>query len=282
MAKLYKIKSYQVELEKQFKSIIDSVNNHDLSESSMDDIMQKVAEQFLGATYQAGLLENFKKEKLFISFKKFDCVLFVETVLAITRNITLNDREYKTFTKHLQDQRYINGFINGYCSRLHYFSDWINNNQKREIIKNITEKLGGIKFNKKLDFMSKNRKNYPKLATNKINYKYILERENKINKTILQYIPSNKVKRIYSQLKSGDIIGIATNIDGLDVTHMGLIYQTIEGNIGLIHASPAGQVTIARDLKNYIINVKNSVGIIVARPVDIRLKTVESNYKEST
>ncbi|XHU96133.1 MAG: DUF1460 domain-containing protein [cyanobacterium endosymbiont of Rhopalodia gibba] len=272
IAQLYKRKFYQLELEKQFKSIVNSVNNHDSSKLSMGKIMQKIAEQFLGSTYKAGLLETFEKEQLFISFNKFDCVLFVETVLAITRNITLNDRGYQTFTKHLQEQRYINGFMNDYCSRLHYFSDWINDNQKRGNVKNITAELGGIKFDKKLYFMSQNKILYPKLATNKNNYECIVERENKINKIVLTYIPNNKVKQIYSQLNPGDIISVATNIDGLDVTHTGLIYQTIEGNISFIHASPAGQVTLAKDLQSYVINVKNSVGIIVARPVDIRLK----------
>ncbi|BBA80104.1 hypothetical protein RGRSB_1709 [cyanobacterium endosymbiont of Rhopalodia gibberula] len=276
IAQLYKRKFYEIELEKQFKSIVDSVNNHDSSKLSMGEIMQKVAKQFLGATYKAGLLETFEKEQLFISFKEFDCVLFVETVLAITRSITLNNSRYKTFTKHLQEQRYINGFINGYCSRLHYFSDWINDNQKRGIVKNITAELGGIKFNKKLYFMSKNRTLYAKLTTNKINYECIVKRENEINNIVLKYIPNDKVEQIYYKLKPGDIISVATNIDGLDVTHTGLIYQAIERNISFIHASPAGQVTIARDLQNYVINVKNSVGIIVTRPVDIRLNTKKS------
>lgn len=277
--KLYKKKFDQVELENQFRNIVDSVNHHDLSKLSIGKIMQKVARQFLGSTYEAGLLETFEKEQLFISFKKFDCVLFVETVLAITRNMTLNDRGYRTFTKHLQEQRYINGFIDGYCSRLHYFSDWINDNQKRGSVKNITAELGGIKFDKKIDFMSQNKIYYPKLVTNKNNYQCIVEREKKINKRVLTYITNYKVKQIYSQLKPGDIISVATNIDGLDVTHTGLIYKTREGNIGFIHASPAGKVTLAKDLQNYVINVKNSVGIIVARPVDIRLKTKKNDYK---
>ncbi|BAP18057.1 N-acetylmuramoyl-L-alanine amidase-like domain-containing protein [cyanobacterium endosymbiont of Epithemia turgida] len=279
MAQLYKRKFDKVELENQFKSIVNSVNNHDLSKLSIGKIMQKVAKQFLGSTYEAGLLEKFEKEQLFVSFKKFDCVLFVETVLAITRNITINDREYRNFTKHLQEQRYINGFIDGYCSRLHYFSDWINDNQKRGSVKNITTELGGIKFDKKIYFMSQNKILYPKLVTNQNNYKCIVEREKKINKIVLTYIPNYKVKQIYSKLKPGDIISVATNIDGLDVTHTGLIYKTIEGNIGFIHASPAGQITLAKDLQNYVINVKNSIGIIVTRPVDIRLKTKKKDYK---
>ena len=276
MNQLYNKKLYQIELEKQFKSIINLINNHNPSKLSMGEIMQQVAKQFLGSAYKANLLDTLEKEKIFISFNQFDCVLFVETVLAITRNITMNNRKYQTFIKHLQDQRYINGLMNGYCSRLHYFSDWINDNQKRGNIKNITGYLGGIKLKKKLNFISKNRELYPKLATNEVNFQCILERENKINKLVLNYIPNTQVKQIYSKLKPGDIISIATSIDGLDVTHTGLIYQTKVGNIGFIHASPAGQVTIAGDLQKYVINVKNSVGIIVARPVDIRLKTREN------
>lgn len=275
MSQLSNKKLHKLKFKKQFESIINLVNNHNTSKLSMGEIMQKVAKQFLGSAYEVGLLETLEKEKIFISFNKFDCVLFVETVLAITRNITLNNVEYQTFTKHIQEQRYINGLMNGYCSRLHYFSDWINDNQKRGNVKNITENLGGIKFKKKLNFMSKNRELYPKLASNEVNYKCILERENKINKLVLNYIPNTQVKQIYSKLKPGDIISIATSIDGLDVTHTGLIYQTKEGNIGFIHASPAGQVTIAGDLQKYVINVEKSVGIIVARPVDIRLKTKE-------
>ena len=52
-----------------------------------------------------------------------------------------------------------------YCSRLHYFSDWINENQKRGNLENITQKLGGITLNRKLNFISQNRRLYPQLKS---------------------------------------------------------------------------------------------------------------------
>jgi len=51
----------------------------------------------------------------------------------------------------------------------------------------------------------------------------------------------------------------------LDVTHTGLVYRNADGNLGLIHASPAGEVTVAYDLHRYIRRVESAIGIVVAR-----------------
>ncbi len=61
-----------------------------------------------------------------------------------------------------------------------------------------------------------------------------------------------------------------TNIAGLDTTHSGLVYRFPDGKIGLIHASPAGQVTIAKDLQKYISKVDKAIGIFVVHPLDPR------------
>ena len=44
----------------------------------MGNIVQTVAEQFLGAEYRAGLLDKSPYETLVISLTQFDCLLFVE------------------------------------------------------------------------------------------------------------------------------------------------------------------------------------------------------------
>ncbi|HEY9649984.1 MAG TPA: N-acetylmuramoyl-L-alanine amidase-like domain-containing protein, partial [Coleofasciculaceae cyanobacterium] len=215
--------------------------------------------------YKAGLLDQFPQETLVATLNQFDCVLFIETVLAITRGIATQDYSYSTFVNHIQDQRYRNGQMDGYCSRLHYFSEWISDNQKRGTVKNMGQELGGAPLKKTLNFMSTHRHNYPRLSDNAA-YQCIVEQEAQLNTVKIDYIPTHQIRRLYTQLQPGDIIAVATQIPGLDVTHTGFVYRTPEGNIGFLHASPIGQVTISRDLQHYVSNVDNAIGILVARP----------------
>lgn len=62
----------------------------------------------------------------------------------------------------------------------------------------------------------------------------------------------------------------ATDIEGLDVTHTGLVYKGEGGSTGLLHASTSGGVKVSPDLRSYVQGVEKQVGIIVARPEDPR------------
>lgn len=254
----------------KFKPVMEYAVQQRLSERPMGEIMQAIAEYFIDSPYKAGLLDKSEAESLVITLDGFDCVLFVETVLGIARGVAVQNYSYETFINHIREQRYWNGQINGYCSRLHYFSEWIADNQRRGNVKNVSTDLGGERINKQLFFMSKNRWEYPQIASNDANYQCIVNMENSISKLKIDYIPYYKIGSVYSQLKPGDIIAVATEINGLDFTHTGLVYRNSDGNIGLIHASPAGKVTVAYDLERYIWNVESAIGIVVARPVDPR------------
>lgn len=254
----------------RFNRIMEFAIAQNLPDRSLPSILQAIAERLLGTPYQAGLLDKSPEEKLIVSLQGFDCVLFVETVLAIARGIARQDYSYSTFTQEIESHRYYQGKINGYCSRLHYFSEWILDNQSRGTVKNITRQLGGISLDKTLNFMSSHRQSYPQLIDNEKNYQCILKTEEKLATVPFYYIPTQQIKTLYSQLKPGDIIAVATDIKGLDVTHTGLVYRHSDGNLGLIHASPSGEVTIAYDLSRYIKRVDNAIGIIVARPIDPR------------
>jgi hypothetical protein len=254
----------------KFNQVIEYAKNQKLSSRSMSEIIQAIAEQFLGTKYKANLLDRSNQEKLVVSFEQLDCVLFVETVLAIARGVAVEDYSYQTFVNNLQNQRYRQGNLQGYCSRLHYFSDWILDNQNRENVENISLNLGGVSQNKNLNFMSKNRHRYPLMVNNDANYQCIVNMESNLTGVTVNYIPTNRINRAYSQLQPGDIIAVATNIPGLDFTHTGLVYRHQNGRIGFIHASPAGTVTTARDLQRYVRNVKNSMGIVVVRAIDPR------------
>ncbi len=238
-----------------------------LSQRPMGEIMQAIADYFIGTPYRAGLLDQSNQESLVITLNGFDCVLLVETVLAMARGIAVQDYSDLSFVNHIINPRYWNGKMDGYCSRLHYFSEWIADNQRRDNARDISTDLGGERINKQLFFMSKNRAKYPQIASDDANYECIVSMEDSISRLKIDYIPDYKISSVYSQLQSGDIIAVATEINGLDVTHTGLVYLNSDSNIGFIHASPAGEVTIAYDLERYIWNVENAIGILVARPI---------------
>lgn len=261
----------------RFRRIMQSAIAQKLHQRPMGDILQAIATTFVGAPYKGNLLDQSTEETLVVNLNQFDCVLLVETVLAIARGVAVQDYSYTTFVNHLRDQRYWNGQIDGYCSRLHYFSQWIYDNQKRGTVQNLGLQLGSVALNKRLNFMSTHRQNYPPMVKNDVNYQCLMEREAQIDGVTIDYIPTNKIRSLYSQLQPGDIIAVATNIPGLDVTHTGLAYRQPNGNIGFIHASPAGQVTIARDVHRYTSRVKHAIGILVIRPLDPRQTKTADN-----
>ena len=249
----------------RFDKIVRYAKKQNLPDRPIGEIVQAIADNFLGKPYAEGLLDKSGTEKLIVTLDKFDCVLFVETVLAIARGVAVQDYDYQNFVNRIEEQRYLNGKMNGYCSRLHYFSEWINDNQKRQTVENITAKLGGVPMNKTLNFMSQHRSSYPQMAKDEATYQCRVGIEADLAKTTVNYIPTNRIKTVYSQLKPGDIVAVATDVKGLDVTHTGFVYRNADGNMGLIHASPAGQVTVAYDLHRYISRVESAIGIIVAR-----------------
>ena len=253
----------------EYERLMQLFSDRKLSTLSIDQVLQSVATNFIGATYREGLLDQGETEKLFVSLTEFDCVLFVETVLAFSRNLLAIDPTYENFVGNVQSVRYTDGKLDGYCSRLHYFSEWIRDNQKRNIVRDLTAELGGIPLNKTLNFMSSNWRKYPRLKNSETNYQCILAMEKKMELEMqseqLRYIPSAKIRSIYPSLKAGDIIAVATDIKRLDTTHTGFVYPTTNG-IGFIHASPSGKVKISPDLQRYVERVDHAIGIMVARP----------------
>jgi cell wall-associated NlpC family hydrolase len=254
----------------RFREVMQYAMGQNLSQRPMGEIIQTIAEQFVGTPYAAGLLDKSNQETLVLSLEGFDCVLFIETVLAMARGVALQDYSYQSFAGHIQNQRYRNGEMNGYCSRLHYFSDWIADNQKRGGVQNLTQSFGGIPLNNQLNFMSQHRSSYPQLANDDEAYECIVGMEANLAQLQVDYIPKNEIHTVYSRLLPGDVVAIATDVEGLDVTHTGLVYQHPDGSIGFIHASPSGEVKIARDLQAYVEAVESTVGVILARPVDSR------------
>lgn len=240
-----------------------------LHQKTMPEIMQTIATQFIGTPYQAGLLDLSPKEKLILALDKFDCVLFVEAVVAIARGVAVQDYDYATFAERISALRYRDGKLDGYCSRLHYFSEWITENQTRGTVEQITQELGGVKTSKSLNFMSNHRQKYAQLKSDEV-FQCIVQAEQRFTDLDFIYIPFDKIKQAYSKMQAGDIVAIATKVKGLDFTHTGFVYRNPDRSMGLIHASPSGAVKISPDLQAYVHQVQEQQGIAIARPTDPR------------
>ena len=175
--------------------------------------------------------------------------------------------EFEAFSSILKNIRYRDGDLEGYSSRLHYFSDWLGNNEVKGLVRNISCELGGVKFNKEIDFMTEHRKLYPGLKDDK-SFKSVQNTEQSLSQNELCYIPKNQIRNVEMKLEDGDIIALATSIEGLDVTHTGFAHRKADGRIYLLHASSTGQVEISKKpLTEYLKGIKNNIGILVARPL---------------
>ena len=234
---------------------------------SMGSLVTQTALFFLETPYVASTLEINENEQLVVNLQELDCTTFVENCLALSRTIYTTTPDFDTFKKELQTIRYRDGFIDGYTSRLHYTSDWITNNQKKNIIKDKTKTFGGAILPLHLDFMSSHPQLYTHLSKHPENIKKIQQIEESINKRTYYYIPKEKIKACEKWIKSGDILCFVTSIKGMDVSHVGIAYRN-NGMCTFIHASSVAQKVIIDTLSiaDYCKSVKSNKGIMVLRP----------------
>jgi hypothetical protein len=242
-----------------------------LSSLPLNDVLVEVGKTFMGTPYVAGTLdEDTGKENVVVHITGLDCVTFVENCLVMARLLKENKTDFDSYLKELELVRYRGGVNTGYASRLHYFSDWIYDNEAKGIVKDISKEIGGVTYDKFIDFMSTHRSSYKQLASNE-NLEGIQEVENSINQRESYYIPEDMISSVYDKLENGDIIGITSALDGLDIAHTGLVYKDGTGTY-LLHASLKNkEVEISRsEIMEYIQANTKQDGIMVARVVDVK------------
>lgn len=206
-----------------FKSRIKSFIGLELKNKPIGDVVVQVGKSFLGTEYIANTLEiNPSDEQLVVNLTAFDCVTFVENCLAFARCIKTDKTTFDDFKQSLMKIRYRHGIIDGYTSRLHYFCDWIYDNQIKGYVNDVTRDLGGEVYVKTINFMSTHSNSYKQLSDSS-NLAEIRAVEDEINLRTYFYIPKKNIAKISDQLQNGDIIATTTSIPGLDVTHTGYV-----------------------------------------------------------
>lgn len=238
-----------------------------LSSLPVNEVLLNIAKSFIGTDYEAHTLDKTDKEELVINLTGLDCYTFLESSIVFARCIKKGLTTFEDYTKELENIRYRDGKLKDYTSRLHYFSDWIYDMNKRKIGKDITKELGGIPYKKRINFMSTHLNSYPMLKNNEKFIQEIKRIEKSISKRKYYFIPQKNIERIEKKIKDGDIIGITTNIEGLDISHTGIAVRENDGRIHLLHAPNVGykvQIT-EKPLADYIRSNPRQTGIMVLR-----------------
>jgi hypothetical protein len=234
---------------------------------------------FVGTTYRPATLEVEGPERLVINLRELDCVTFVENVLALVRFIKLDgtsplatpDEARRRYEGYLRSLRYRGGSIDGYPSRLHYFSDWLAENERKGRLRLVTRELGGREDREPLTFMSAHPGSYRQMADSGV-AAAVQAVEQRLNAGPARWVlPEESIAGAAAQIRNGDVIAATSTLSGLDIAHTGFaLWQN--GELYLLHAPLVGRAVeiSSQPLALRIRTIGSQDGIMVARPLPSR------------
>ena len=213
---------------------------------SAGERIEFISLQFLGTPYQESTLIGSKgtDEIFVVNLKEVDCFTFLDYVEAMRLSASFDE-----FMENLRRIRYKAGAV-AFHTRNHFFTDWIGSN--------------GRVYDATMDVGKGRTKTVRKELNRKSDGKYILPGI-ELKQRDIHYIPSSLLDNgIWAGLATGDYIGIYSDLEGLDVSHVGIFVRT-PGGIFLRHASSRKKVRKVED-QDFIEYVRTSPGIVVLRP----------------
>lgn len=192
----------------------------------------------LGAPYEAhGLVGSAETPEVYVApLDRFDCVTYVETVLALARA-----DDPAGFVDELRAFRYDGGAV-AWDRRNHYMTDWARRNARRRAVRAVaTASLGAWK-EKRLDAV-------PGLPP-------------KVGR--FRYVPTSKLRSWEPRLRNGDLLLFVSTKRGLDVFHCGLL-ALAGGTLRLRHASLRAGRVVEEDLRAFL-RASRAAGVVALRP----------------
>lgn len=203
-----------------------------------------IARQFMGVPYVAHTLEVNDREQLVVNTRQLDCTTLVETVTALKLCITKDKRTWRDYLSTLRNLRYRQGKIDGYPSRLHYFTDWIDDKQLMGFVREVQQPNPPFSAVQKIavNYMSEHPQAYQALKAHPEFIPVIRQQEEALTGKPYRYIPKTAVRNtelLRQTIKDGDIIAITCNKKGLDISHLGFAVWRKDGlhllNASLLH-----------------------------------------------
>lgn len=252
-----------------FDSTVDRALEERLDTLAIGERIVALGRWFLGAPYTPGTLETLP-ERLVVNLREFDCVTYVETMLAMARVLDGGRPTFGAFLDELRRIRYRQGEIDGYASRLHYFSDWIRDNEDMGIVRDVTRELGGVPTDEPIDFMSSNQEEYRALDDAETLAR-VAAVEERLSSRTRYHIPEDRIAAAAPNIRAGDVIAITSALQGLDIAHTGFAVW-IDGRLHFMNAPLVGKdVRISElPLAQRVARIEGQDGIMVARPLDAR------------
>ena len=228
--------------EDKINNLIDSSKRYKTPSERIDFISGK----FLNTKYvDHTLTGDIKTSEVFtINLDGLDCFTYLDYVQALTISNNFED-----FKKNLIKIRYNNAIVD-FKKRNHFFTDWAFNNSK--YIFDATKNISTTNASTVIKYLNKKNENDVYLEG-------IAPKKREIH-----YIPSKEVDtEVLNNLKTGDYIGIYTNLKGLDVTHTGIAIKKGD-ELFFRHASSksSNMKVVDEKLLEYI---EKKPGIIILR-----------------
>jgi hypothetical protein len=225
------------------------------------------ARQLLGTPYVAHTLEA-DQELLTINIHQLDCLTFIETLYALTRATQAGRCSWRDFAANIENVRYRGGEMGDYSSRIHYISEWIIDNHLRGNLVEVTPDLPHVDYMvKNIDYMTHHTASYQQLKNDSVMVEKI--RKFELRNHRFPYLKRSWLddKAVKAALRSGDFVSLVTKVEGLDVSHNGIIVIDDKGNPYLLDASMSGGKVMleAKPLFKYLERSKNNIGIRVFR-----------------
>ena len=237
----------------------------------------RVGELAVGTPYEPYTLEAYLRaggsaagaEPLTLSLTRFDCATLVESCLAVARVADAEDSaSWERFGREVERMRYRDGERRGYASRLHYFSEWIGDGERRGLLRDLGAELGGAEDARPLRFMTGHRARYPALADEAV-FREVEAMERRLDGRPRRVVPTKRIPEVVGRIETGDVLAFATEIPGLDVSHTAFAYRGADEVLRVLHAPlSGGAVEITRaTLPEYVAAIRRATGILVARPL---------------
>jgi len=206
------------------------------STASRIDVLSR---HFLTTPYQPNpLIGSADTAEVFTaSLDGFDCVTYIETVLALARAADVDN-----FVEWLRKIRYERGSIQ-WDRRNHYMSLWIRNNVREGILKPVSmPAVPTVTMERVLNVV-------PGLAP---------------QRTRIKCTPKAAAPRLERYLQTGDLIFFASTRKHLDVFHAGIIVRNGK-KISMRHASRSHGSVVDQELSDFL-KANRMTGVIVMRP----------------